>query len=202
MIAGLGVLRNSSAVTVVPVVGATLQIGDGTFRQYSQLIDRSTLNGDGGYSRSSIIWTAAELGGAKTITGISLYFRSYTTSQFMLNQVIKMGMVTESIFDSAPAANLSDLTVSELTTVKSEFNFNITTNNLWYIFTFNTPFSYDGIKNLILVWDNNSGFTTSSVGGNDGSNVPNTGFIKRGNSLPITGNGTRYSNRPNIRIHY
>jgi len=200
MITGLGVLRNRYSEGVV---GATLQIGYGTFREYNQLIDRSTLNGDGGYSRSSLIWTAAELGGAKTITGIALYFRSYELTQTILNQVIKMGMVTESIFDSAPAADLSDLTVSGLTTVKSAFTLNITNNNSWYTFTFDTPFSYDGIKNLLLVWDNNSGVTTNeAAGGNDGSNVSNTGFIKRGNSLPITGNGTRYSNRPNIKIHY
>lgn len=192
----IGSLRHRT-VTTPPIIGGVLQIGTGSTRVYNMI-----LNGSDNYGKTGVIWTAAELGAAKTITQIDLYFRSYGTPRTFPNQVIKMALVDQAIFDSAPDMSFADLTVSGLITAKPAFTFSLPTNNQWYTFVFTTPFVYDGVKNLMLIWENNMGSWNADSGGNDGSTVANTVASKAGATYPITGNGTRSSNRPNIKIHY
>lgn len=192
----LGTLRHR-VVTTPPITGGVLQIGVGSTRVYNLI-----LNGSDNYGKSAVIWTAAELGGAKTITAVSLYFRSYGTPRSFPNQVLKLAMVDQAIFSASPDMSFADLSLTGLVTAKAAFTFGIPNNNLWYQFILDTPFVYDGIKNLMLVWENNWGGYSGDSGGNDGSTVANTVITKASATAPVTGIGTRLSNRPNIKIHY
>jgi hypothetical protein len=121
---------------------------------------RSPYYGYYDYGWSAWIITAAELGGAKQISGIGIIHSSYTLPYTYANQVVKMGHVVQSQFPSAtPAIDLSDLTVTDLKTVRSLHNFTLPSgsNNSWYKHTFDSNFCYNGTSNLIIVWENRSG---------------------------------------------
>ena len=195
MFAGLGVLRHRDSAP--PITGGVLQLGTAGNLLYDQPILY-----DDNYGRSAYIFTTAELGAAKTITAIEVYLRSWSTPVTYTNQLIKMGNVVESEFDSAPDMNFADLTVTGLTTVKTAFSQYIPSNNTWYTINLTTPFVYDGTKNLLLVWDNNMGSWSSNTGGTSYMTATNAVAKKASASSPVTGNGTRSSSRPVIKIHY
>jgi hypothetical protein len=193
----IGTLRHRTVTVNPPVTGGVLQIGSGSTRVYNLI-----LNGSDQYGKSAVIWTAAEVGAPKTITAVSLYFRSYSTPRSFPNQVIKLAMVDQATFNSSPDMSFGDLNLTGFITAKAAFTFNLPNNNAWYQFTLDTPFVYDGVKNLMLVWENNWGTYQGDSGGNDGSSIANTVITKASATAPVTGIGTRLSNRPNIKIHY
>ncbi len=105
------------------------------------------------YGLSQQIYTPQELGSAGTITGIALYnagaekTRSYN---------FYMKATTKSSFTSATdwvTVSASDQVYSGSVTMVA---------NDWTWITFDTPFEYNGVSNLILVADDNSGAWTSS----------------------------------------
>ena len=193
----IGILRHRDVSVTPPVTGGVLQIGTGSTRVYNLI-----LNGSDNYGKSAVIWTAAELGGAKTITAVSLYFRSYSTPRSFPNQVLKLAMIDQAVFSASPDMSFAGLTLTGLVTAKAAFTFGIPNNNVWYQFILDTPFVYDGVKNLMLVWENNWGAYQGDSGGTDGSTVANTVITKASATSPVTGVGTLLSNRPNIKIHY
>lgn len=196
MFAQLGILRHRDDGTP-PITGGVLTIGVGTSLAY-----QLPINAEDTYGKTGIIWTAAELGGAKTITEIEFFFRSYSPVKTFTNQTIKMALVDEATFLASPDMSFSDLTLTGLVTAKSGFTHSITSNNLWYSFVLDTPFVYDGVKNLIIIWENNMGTWDVNYGGTNTATVANTVASKSGVVFPITGIGTRSSKRPNIKIHY
>lgn len=197
MFGRLGILRHRDPA-IPPIIGASLQIGTG-----STLIYNRPNNWGENYSKTAYIWTAAELGAAKTISGISLFHRQYSTPASQGNQVIKMAHVVESVFDSAPAINFSDMTLTDLTTVKPTFTHVITNNNVWTQINFTTPFVYNGTGNLMLIWEHSDNDWDSTAGGADGSTQTYKGMTAA-SSAPLvqTNNGVFLSTRPNIKFHY
>jgi hypothetical protein len=199
MIAQLGILKRRIAGggTNPPVVGGTLELGTPGNLLYQLPI----VYGEN-YGTAAMIFTAAELGAAKTITGIEVYFRSFPLPISYPSQLIKMGNVTSSQFDATPDMSFSEVGLSGLITVKNAFTQLINTNNAWYNITFDTPFVYDGTKNLLIVWENNWGSWTSAIGGTSSMTATNSVAKKGSATFPVTGNGTVSSNRPVIKIHY
>lgn len=192
----LGILRHRDSVP--PVVGLTLQIGVGTTLLYNR-----PNNWGENYSKTAFIWNASELGGAKTINGISLYHRQYSTPAGQGNQVVSLAHVVQSVFDSTPAINFSDMTLTNLTIVKPTFSYPISSNNAWTQLNFTTPFVYNGTSNLMLIWEHSDNDWDSTAGGADGSTQTARGMTA-GSSAPLvqTNNGTLLNSRPNIKFHY
>jgi len=202
MIAQLGILRHRTTGgggggTNPPVVGGVLQLGSP-----GNLVYQLPIVYGEDYGKSAMIFTTAELGSAKTITGIEVYFRSFPLPISYPNQLIKMGNVTASQFDTTPDMSFSEVGLSGLITVKNAFTQSINTNNAWYNITFDTPFVYDGTKNLLLVWENNWGDWTSAVGGTSYMTATNSVAKKSSFTFPVSGDGTVSSNRPIIKFHY
>lgn len=194
----LGILRhrnNDPAVT-----GQILQIGTGT-----SLIYYAPNNYNFRYAKSAFIWTAAEIGAAKTINYVAFYNRSYGSFANLPNQTLKIGHVAQSSFAASnPPINLSDLTITNLTTVKSNFAYNTNQNNVWWPIMFTTNFVYNGTSNLILIWENNANDWSSTAGGSDGSTQLNKGItagsMTSASTIPTV--GTIITKRPNIKIGY
>ena len=194
----LGILRHRS--TDPPVTGATLQIGTGT-----SLIYYAPNNYNYRYSRTAFIWTAAEMGTAKTINSVQFYNRSYGSFAILPNQTLKIGHVTSASFAAtSPLIGLQDLTITELTTVKGNFAYSTSQNNIWWPIIFDTNFVYNGTSNLILIWENNSGDWSSTAGGSDGSTQPNKGIYSGDMDTPLLPNTVAdiHTRRPNIKFGY
>ncbi|MCQ2302074.1 MAG: right-handed parallel beta-helix repeat-containing protein, partial [Bacteroidales bacterium] len=134
------------------------------------------------YSYTQQIYYQSEIGGAMSIDKIAFQF-FYTTSSTR-NLDIYMGNVNKATFN-----NSSDfVSLSAMTKVFSgNVAFNNIGNNYWYEIELNTPFTYDGVNNLVIAVDDNTGsydnssrkFYTNYVSGTacgiyrygDGSNI-------------------------------
>ena len=194
----LGILRHRD--NTPPVLGLNIQIGVGTTRLYNRPNNWSDY-----YSKSAFIWTAAELGTTKSINGISLYHTGYSLPSSEPNQTIKIAHVAQTIFDSAPAINFSDMTLTDITTVKLNFTYAIGGNNAWTFTGFTTNFVYNGTSNVILIWEHDANDPDSTAGGADGSTQTAKGMTAgSGPGAPLvqTNNGTLLNVRPNIKFHY
>lgn len=181
----------------VPVVGTNLQVGTGTTN-----IFQYPAYGLFDFSWTSMIWNAAEMAGAKQITGIEIEIGGYTVPYTYNNQTIKLAHLAPATttFDINPAINWSDMPVSNVTIVKT-FNWTISTNG-WLVINFDTPFCYDGTSNLILGWENRDGSWTSGYGSAESTLITNKGAYANQDTTYPTGNGSRLSYRMNIRFKY
>jgi len=188
----------SSSGSCTPVTSSELVIGGGTSTSSSVwaygLYD---------YSWYSAIWLNTELtGGTKQITGIEVEMQGYTTPYTYNNMTVKLGHVVESIFDTTPAVDWSDMTVSNVITATT---FNMTINASGFqVITFNTNFCYDGTSNLIIGVDNNDGTWESGFGSGKYNFTPaiNRAAYKAQDTTFPTGNGTRNNSRINIKFKY
>lgn len=111
----------------------------------------------------------------KTITGMSIYKqdRSDSGSVSMINQYIKMAHCTDTIFPTGlldptgatgSAVSLSNiLTLTDETTVYSgSLTFTGNTGEWTDKITFDTPFEYNGIDNIAMLWINADGSYVSN----------------------------------------
>ena len=200
MISSIGILRHKVVDPGPPVTGQVLQIGTGT-----SLVYYAPNNYSFKYAKSAFIWTAAEMGAAKTIDRLFFYLRSYGAFPLFGMQTLKLGHVAQSSFATTnPPINLSDLTISDLTTVSSNFTHFFTQNSLWWPILFTTNFVYNGTSNLILIWEHNAGDWVSTAGGADGETQPDKGItsgsMTTASAIPAI--ATKYTKRPNIKIGY
>ena len=127
-------------------------IGDNPSATSAYLPDYMNSN----YSLTQQIYTAAELGGARTISSVSFY---NTTTSTTYNRDIDIYLVqtTKTAFN-----NESDwIPVTEANKVFSG-TFKANYHN-WSTIYFNTPFSYNGTSNLALVIYDKTNTTTSSL---------------------------------------
>ena len=127
------------------------------------------------------------------ITGIQVYFQSFTTPYSVNNQEIWIGEISNTTFPtSTPQVDFSDLTfVKPLVKVKDSFTCNITTNGLWYTFNFNTPYCYSGTGSLLIVWKNYDGTWSSGYGSTHVANIVSKSMYKGSDVAFPTGTGTR-----------
>lgn len=159
------------------------------------------------YSWYAAIWENTEfvggVGDERQITGIEVEVTGYAANYTFLNQTLKLYHVTQSTFNASPPVNLSDLTVSNATTVKENFSFVVATNG-WQSINFDTNFCYNGTSNLILVWENRDGSWASGFGNGlyDSALSTNKSAYKFQDTTYPTGTGTRASLRINIKFKY
>lgn len=194
-------MMDSSAVVGCPysVLSSTYQIGAGTSTSatvpFYGLYDYSVYAG---------IWQYTEFtAGGKQITGIELEVSGYTTPYTYNNVKIYLAEVVQSEFDSAPAVDGSDLTLSNETLV---FDGNITiSSNGWKVINFNVGnmcYDRDSGRNLYMRIENRDGTWQSGYGSGryDFSPAINRAMYKATDSAFPTGNGTRTNSRVNTRF--
>ena len=129
--------------------GELFVIGDGGTTTNNYLPSFSYWN----YSLSEQIYTANEIGTAGTIHSLAFYNGGETktrTFDFYLMTTDKTSFVSNTDWIATTAAD--KVFSGEVNMVANE----------WTIIDFDTPFEYDGISNLILVTDDNSGEWTNS----------------------------------------
>ncbi len=176
-------------------VDMEIQVGTGATRSYYTPF--STLDN---YSISGNIYLQSEvISAAIPILGIEMYFSGFTLPYTMTNQEIYLAHVTQSQFDSAPAVDFSDLTLSDLTLVKASFTFTAA-NNAWVRMNFDTPFQYNGTSNILVIWKNNRGTWSSGGGGTDTHVSTSRSMYKVASAGQPTGNGTLTNSRSNIKF--
>ena len=114
------------------------------------------------YSLSQQIYTQSELGGAGTITAISFYYATTTSSMSRILDIY-MTHTNSSTITSWQTQSSSSLVYS------GSYIF----NQGWNTITLDTPFAYNGTSNLLLTVDDNTGswtvnsnFYTYSTGAN------------------------------------
>ena len=143
------VTNNAQYVAVFDFVSPNIVIGDAEAVD-SNLPSQTYYN----YTLSQQIYTAQEIGRACKINSISFF---NTESSRTRNYTIYLKRTNKSSFE-----NTNDwIPVSEANQV-----FSGTVNMLgygWTEITFDTPFYYDGISNVVLVVDDNTGSYTSSM---------------------------------------
>lgn len=180
----------------VAIVGTDIQIGTGTSNDNSQ-----PFYGLYDYGQSQNIYLASELGASKQITGFQVYMEGFTGSYTVNNQELWIGHISQSEFDSTPALDLSDLTLSDYTQVVANFSFIFSTAG-WYQLSFDTNFCYNGTDNIVVVWKNNDGTWLSGYGNTHTHTSTNRSAEKHQDDSYPTGDGTRSSNRMNMKFEY
>jgi hypothetical protein len=144
-------------------------ISDGTYGN-SQTTPLSPMYGLYNYSWSSNLYNAADIGGAKTIGSIAWYVDSYQsgysqTGPYTFNNVqIYFAYTTLSGWGNTNNVSglnrLTGVNVAQgITSWTKVFDGNITFNtcDAYKTITLTTPFSYDGVTNLVVHVDNNDG---------------------------------------------
>ena len=140
-----GLLSTSSetiSVTLAPE--GSVIIGDGSSSTSDYLPSYSYYN----YSLTQQIYTAEELGGAGVITSIAFYNGGdgkTRTYDFYLKNTTKNAFSSTTDLEAVSDA---DKVFSGSVTMAAD---------AWTIVTFSTPFEYDGVSNLVLVADDNTG---------------------------------------------
>ena len=127
-------------------------IGDG--EETSQYLPGYGPDNTSQYSLSQQIYTAGEIGGSSTITSISFYNAGETRVH---NFNIYMAHTAKTVFDS----DTDWIDVSEADRV---FNGYVTmTKGYWTTIKLDRPFAYDGVNNLAIVVDDNTGSSGMSI---------------------------------------
>lgn len=179
------------------IYAATVTIGSGTSNDYSL-----PAYGLYDYGVSGMILLQSELGAAKTLTNLSVQFGGYTTPYTFYSQDIYLAHVTESAFDAAPAIDLSDLTITNLTKVVNAQNVVISPNG-WITINFDINFSYNGTSNLVIKWENRDASWTTGYGYAESyTAATNRGFEKHQDTSFPTGNATVSTSMFNIKFDY
>ena len=191
-----GQLFGGGSACATPVVGSNVQIGAGTSNA-----SYAPIYGLYDFSWYGMIFEASELGSAKQITGIDVQTSGYTNPYIVNNQTIKIYNVVETIFDSTPAVDLSDLTTSNETIVKANFTFTIGSSGFQSI-TFDENFCYDGVSNILISWENRDGTWQSGFGNGEYAVATSKASYKATDDNYPTGNGTRTNGRINTKFKY
>ena len=121
------------------------------------------------YSLTETIIDADEIGGPMTINSISFYYQYTTALSAETSVTMWLQPTTKSVFSSS-----SDMEVRNLSTSVQIYSGTFNCTYGWNTITFTTPYNYDGLTNLMLIVDDNSGdydgnsyvFKTSACTGN------------------------------------
>lgn len=187
----------NSSFTTRCLVSGDLAIGNGTGTSYY-----FPVNNYYKYTYSQQIFTAEEMGNtANRITGISFQY-GHTSPSTKKNDVkIYLGHTSKNNFGSGSDYELFD-------SLQLVYSGALNCTQGWNRFDFDNAFEYNGIDNLIVAVDDNSGdyngssyvFNTHSTNGymtiahySDSYNLDPTYPVESGSS---------YSSRNNVKIHY
>ena len=131
--------------STICLAGGNVQIGDGTIAY-----DGIPIYHQWAYSLTEQIFLATEMNGPATIDGIAFEFASELASTSKDSVNIYLGHTTKSSFtgsnDYVPDSTLQLVYTGHLYCQQG-----------WNTFPFDIPFHYNGIDNLVLVVDDNSG---------------------------------------------
>ena len=158
------------------------------------------------YSHSMFIIRASEIGsGSKILHGLEIEVGGYTPGYTFNNQTIKLAHISDLEFGSNVKVDLTNINgVSNLTTVKSNFNWTIN-NSGYQSIDFDTNFEYNGSDSLLIIWENRDANWGSGFGWAEchfDNTYYDSWFKYQDNSYP-TGYGTRdQSYRPNFKLKY
>ena len=205
----ISLLRTLAAAALLLLGGmtawgqATVTVGTGTGQSRDVPFNNYYKN-----SWHEMIYTPTEMGGAKGCTITQIAFQSNTSNQSLATTSLKIYMGERS---TSTHGTTADWTPEEdLFPVYSETNVTIgnTAAGDWQTFTLNTPFSYSGNGNLVVVvsktadsYNSNLYWRTTSVTNSclyrQNDNNPETYAV-----YPGTNTGTMNSNRVNTRFTY
>lgn len=135
------------------------------------------------YTYSQQIYTADELGGARTID--TIYLQYFYSNQYTRNVTVYLGHTPKSEFSNSydwiPFTNLTQVYNGNITFKKN------TENNDWFAIPLTTSFEYNGTDNLVMVFDDNTGSYTNS------DSKFRTHNTEGNQSLYIRSDGTNYN---------
>lgn len=166
------------------------------------------------YGMSMFLIDQSELGsGEKQLTSISFEAAGFTAPYVVNNQRIQLAHTTDTNLTSsinitnggsvATPATFTGVNNSDLQEVKTPFTWTI--SNGWLTVTFDTTFCYNGVDNLLIVWENRDGTWVSGYGWweswFDNTNTE-TWYKYQDTTFPTGFGTTNVSYRPNIRLGY
>ena len=190
-------------VTVNAVFGApgevqvndVVEVGSGTTTS-TYYPTRSSRN-SAQYSLTEQIYTTSELGAAGSITAIEFYYAG--TTSYTRNLDIYLKSTTNSSFSSntgwiKPTASDKVFSGSVAFTASS-----------WNTITFDTPFTYNGTNNVVLIVDDNTGSNQSGMSfyvftGSSNNSIRIAGSTNY-DPTSISSNGTRESDKNRVNFH-
>ncbi|MCQ2291631.1 MAG: fibronectin type III domain-containing protein [Bacteroidales bacterium] len=108
------------------------------------------LNNYFNYTYTQQIFLASEMGGATTINSVAFDYAYATASSSKSNVDIYLKHTNKSSFSST--TDYEPITGAQLV-----YSGNLNCQQGWNTFTFTTPFQYNGVDNLMLIVDDNSG---------------------------------------------
>ena len=179
------------------------QLGNGNLN-----LSKSPYYGLYDYSQSGFIYNAAQLATMGIYPGavlseIEFQFSGWSTGYTVNNQTLKLSHVLEDEFPSYADPDYSNLTISNIITVKNNFTVTIPSNENWMSFSFDTPFIYNG-GNLLISWENRDGSWNSGYGWIEGNNTLNyqTCNWYKDYYYPTSPSNYRSKRQPNLRFEY
>ena len=125
--------------------GGTTQVGEGTITNYT-----IPVNNYYNYTYSQQIYLPSEVGSAGNIEGISFQYAYTSPSTVKNNVTIYLGHTSRNSFTSTG----DYIPLSSLQVV---YTGNLNCSQGWNNFTFDSVFQYNGIDNLVVAVDDNSG---------------------------------------------
>ena len=159
------------------------------------------------YSISMFIILASELTpGMSCINGIEYETNGYTTPYTYYNQTIRLAHIQESFFGTAVTVGLQNITVSDDTTVKANFDYTIA-NSSWNSIDFDDKFEWNGVDHILVIHENRDGNYTSGYGWGEtlsqGSGINRTAFLYQDDSYPLDSQVLSVNNRRiNMKLKY
>ena len=163
------------------------------------------------YSFATWIIEASEISQIKagqTIDSIELYFNTMTNSSYSMNtQRIYLGYTSLNNWTgNLPSVGHSGggSTVTNRTYVKTSFSKTYTSSEegTWLVFTFTTPYTYDGSSNIVIDWENRDG--SYAFGGPKFDIQQKSGSVayKRSDNNYPSGSCFLDDERPIMKINY
>lgn len=130
--------------------------GDAVFENGVTQVSNLPVNNAFRYSYTQQIFDASELNGASVINSVSFYYAFSTPLAAKNNVDIYLAHTNKSSFNSSLEDYISN------SNFQLVYSGALNCTQGWNTFTFTQPFQYDGVHNLLLVVDDNSGNYNSS----------------------------------------
>jgi hypothetical protein len=142
----------------------------------------------------------------EAFTGLEFQVSGYSTGYTKANQVLKMAHIQQTQFISTAQADLTNITHTDLTTVKN--NYSQTFVNGWNAVNFDTNFEWNGVDSILVIFENRSGQWNSGYGWGESHTygLRSTAYLSASQQLdaafPTTQPLTRSRNRLNLKLKY
>ena len=110
------------------------------------------------YSTVFFIYKPSEVGSSRLINNLSW---NISSSNYTINNItITLAHTSNTVFSSSTKTDLTEVNNSNITTC---FNGNITVSGTKVTSNFTTPFMYNGINNLLIIFENNNGSIINNI---------------------------------------